>query len=684
MQKQILYIYICCFLPTLVAAQVSQDPVLQPRSIEEVVVTGQFEPISIKNSVYKVRSINQDQIRRRSTTDITTLLNTELGVRFSNDLTLGESDIQLMGMSGQNVKILIDGVPLLDRGATKQSLSQIDLNTVEKIEIVEGPVSVIYGTDALAGVINIITRKQDGIKSRWNLQARLLEETVEQEYTPFTKEGKHNAHLGLDYEHNGWQASATGSRNNFGGWQGDKSGRELTWQPKDQWLGSARLGYAKNNVDTWYRLDYTNEDIYTPGRYNPNNTYIDKNYITRRWTHILQSNWKLSPRWSFNGALSYQDYERETVTKRTNLETQTSELTTGAGEQDIANFNNIFFRGTAQFRPSDVLHFQAGLEYDFERGSGERIHQTPEIQEYAAFLSAEYQPLTWLQIRPGVRFLHNSIYDAPPVIPSINTLIQLSPAFQLRSAYARGFRSPALRELFFTFFDSNHSIRGNENLKAEYFNSFNSYLSYTRVVNDQTHITSSFGGFYNIFENLITTGTDPQDGSVTTYLNLEHFKTTGIVWENSYTHKNLSTTLGFSYLARYNRLNNEFDDTDTFLWTPEVNASVFYDFPSIGMDINLFYKFYGKRPNFEAVIMDDGTVQARATSISSFNQADLSINKRLTNYLTLNGGIRNLLDVKNVTSTATVGESAHSGPATSIPMSFGRSYFLGLQFNISR
>src|SRR5690606_25999632 len=181
---------------------------------------------------------------------------------------------------------------------------------------------------------------------------------------------------------------------------------------------------------------------------------------------------------------------------------------------------------------------------------------------------------------------------------------------------------------------------------------------------------SSFGGFYNIFENLITTGTDPQDGSVTTYLNLEHFKTTGIVWENSYTHKNLSTTLGFSYLARYNRLNNEFDDTDTFLWTPEVNASVFYDFPSIGMDINLFYKFYGKRPNFEAVIMDDGTVQARATSISSFNQADLSINKRLTNYLTLNGGIRNLLDVKNVTSTATVGESAHSGPATSIPMSF--------------
>lgn len=677
--------YIFCFIPALALAQTpSSDSLRYPTQIEEVVVTGQFAPTSVKNSVYKVRSISQEQIRRRNTTDITTLLNTELGVRFSNDMALGETDIQLMGMSGQNVKVLIDGVPLLDRGATKQSLSQIDLNTVEKIEIVEGPVSVIYGTDALAGVINIITHQQEGDAKRWNLQARLLEETVETEYTPFTNEGKHNAHIGAGYQHNGWHAFVAGSRNNFGGWQGDKTGRALAWQPKDQWLASAKVGYAKNNVDTWYRLDYANEDIYTPGNYNPNNTYIDKNYLTDRWTHMLQSNWKLSDKWSFNGTLSYQDYERQTVTKLTNLEKQTTELTTGAGEQDIARFDNTFFRGTAQFQPSATLHLQAGLEFDSESGSGERIDGKRDIQEYAAFISAEYKPIDWLQVRPGVRFLHNSIYDAPPVIPSINTLIQLSPAFQLRSAYARGFRSPALRELFFMFFDSNHAIQGNENLKAEYSNSFNTYLSYHRILGERTHFTSSIGGFYNVFDNLITTGTDPNNGSMTTYINLEHFKTTGIVWENDYTYNNIGATLGFSYLARYNQLNDEFEDTDKFLWTPEVNASLFYDFPSLGMDVNLFYKFYGKRPNYEAITQDDGSIQARPTTISSFHQADMTINKRLTSYLTLNGGVRNLLDVKNLTSNATVGESAHSGAATSIPMSFGRSYFLGLQFNLTR
>ena len=146
------------FLPALAFGQ-ERDSAENLLPIEEVVVTGQFRPTSLKNSVYKVRTLDQQYIQRRATTDdMATLLNMELGIRFNNDLTLGESDIQLMGVSGQNVKVLIDGVPMIDRGSTKQSLSQIDINTIERIEIVEGPVSVMYGTDALAGVINIITQ----------------------------------------------------------------------------------------------------------------------------------------------------------------------------------------------------------------------------------------------------------------------------------------------------------------------------------------------------------------------------------------------------------------------------------------------------------------------------------------------------------------------------------------------
>src|SRR3546814_715382 len=108
----------------------------------------------LKDSVYRVRTISNEQIRLRASISVENILNTQLGMRSSNDLTLGESDIQLMGMSGQNVKVLVDGIPLIDRGATKQSLSQVDVNNIDRIEVVEGPMSVTYGTDALAGVIN--------------------------------------------------------------------------------------------------------------------------------------------------------------------------------------------------------------------------------------------------------------------------------------------------------------------------------------------------------------------------------------------------------------------------------------------------------------------------------------------------------------------------------------------------
>src|SRR5690554_3062172 len=152
--------------------------------LDEVVVTGQYEPQSIKHSVYRVRTITNEQIRLRASTTVENILNTQLGMRFSNDLTLGESDIQLMGMSGQNVKVLVDGIPLIDRGATKQSLSQIDVNNIERIEVVEGPMSVTYGTDALAGVINIITKKGT-TSNNLVVAARIQEESAGSEYNAF-------------------------------------------------------------------------------------------------------------------------------------------------------------------------------------------------------------------------------------------------------------------------------------------------------------------------------------------------------------------------------------------------------------------------------------------------------------------------------------------------------------------
>ena len=589
-----------------------------------------------------------------------------------------------MGMSGQNVKVLIDGIPLVDRGATKQSLSQIDVNNIERIEVVEGPMSVTYGTDALAGVINIITKK--GLSDdNLLISARIQEESAGSEYRAFHNEGTHNGNLTANWQRNGWIATALGSRNNFGGWQGGSRGRVLDWNPKDQWLASGTLGYRNQKIDTWYRLDYLDEDIYTPGPLNENNgRATDKNYLSTRYTHMLQTQWGINDRMSFTGSISYQDYERRTKTVRHDFRTGTSELTTGAGEQDVAKFASTVFRGTLQYKLSDKIFFQPGIEINSNQGNGQRIAGNPRINDYALFLSSELKPISWVNIRPGLRFIRNSVYDAPLAIPSLNTKFRLSESIDIRAAYARGFRSPALRELYFTFFDTNHSIAGNENLKAEYSNSFNAYISWYGTQLGAWRITSTVGGFHNLFNNLITVGTDPSNPTVNTYINIDKFRTTGTTLENTIYWKNLEASLGFSYIGRYNRLSETETNIPSMVWSPEVNSNIMYYIPKWGTGINLFYKFNGERPSYEAVTQTNGDVIINRASIAPYHNTDISVNKNITRYLTIVGGVRNLFDVTRIESTSLVGDGAHSSAASSLPVSYGRSFFLGLNMQWSK
>lgn len=159
----------------------------------------------------------------------------------------------------------------------------------------------------------------------------------------------------------------------------------------------------------------------------------------------------LNTKWSFNGAASYQNYERETQT--TDIDFATGKRTLNlnlAGGQDVATFRNAFFRGTAQYHLSGAVTLQPGIEIKHDQATGQRIKSDPSINDYALFVSAEIKPVSGVNVRPGVRFRANSVYDAPPVIPSINTKITLAINWDLRLSYARGFRAPALRELYLT------------------------------------------------------------------------------------------------------------------------------------------------------------------------------------------------------------------------------------------
>lgn len=662
----------------------SQDS-LQSFQLTEVVVTGQFEPQSLRQSVYQVRTISNDQIVLRSPVNVQSVLSTELGIRFSNDLTLGTADVTLMGMGGQNVKILLDGVPLLDRGATRESLNQIDVNTIERIEIIEGPMSVIYGTDALAGVINIITRKHDD--SKISIEAKIHEETVGKEYKAFQRRGIHNESVSLNWQKKQLYAGGALTRNVFGGWN---DGREVSnnpdgdneWHPKDQWLAQGTLGYKTDDVHVWYRLNYLNESISPLGnKVNESQTkVVDKDYITNRLNHQIQGEWEISDRWNFNGVAAYQDYSRKTRTKDYNLLTGQETLSIEAGSQSEAQFNTSMFRGVFVYKLSPGVSLQPGVDINLSRGSGDRIDRSRSINDFAAFVSAELRLSPSINVRPGLRFSYNTEYDAPPVIPSLNTKFTLSDAFDLRVAYAYGFRSPALRELYFYFFDSSHSIKGNPDLKAEYSNSFSGSLTWNILPTGDLRLKSTLGGFYNLFDNLISIGYDASDPGVNTYVNIYKFKTTGATLENSVSGKHFSASVGASYIGRYNQFTEQDGSLPELLWTPEVNATASYIIGKIGNTVSLYYKYTGKRNSYA---LNPDTSEIGLGEIEDFNFLDLTSSQRISKLLTLTAGVKNVFNVTQLQNTSADTGGSHSVGGL-VPLSYGRSYFATLTFRFNR
>jgi outer membrane receptor for ferrienterochelin and colicins len=673
----LLYLLLSFSLITNIAT--AQDTTVS-KTLSDVIITGQYQPQSLKNSVYQVKTINKERIKLSGATNVQQVLNTQLGFRFSNDNILG-TDVQINGMSGRNVKILLDGVPVLDRFDQRASLSQIDINTIERIEIIEGPMAVSFGTDAMAGVINIITKKNN--KNNLSVTAKLQEETAGKEYYALSYKGMHTQNVGISFNKNNWNISSGGTHNGFEGFGGDAFGRNKSWLPKEQFLGNAKIGYAKGKVDIYYRLDAMTELLKDRNNINFDNARSkDQYYTTNRFMHQVQSNVRFNEKVQLNSILAYTDFKRNTVTKDVNFENNTFTLGTGDAEQDISTLTSFSIKNTVQYKAAANISLQAGIDINHEKASGDRIVGAPSINDYGFFISTEYKPTSKINIRPGFRIISNSLYKAPPIIPSVNAKFVLNKNIDVRLSYGMGFRAPVLRELYFSFVDVNHNIVGNTNLKAEVSNNINASLSYSIINKKSIKINTVVGTFYNVFDNQIELLLSKTVSTQYTYYNFNKVKTTGVNIENKITAKNIEANIGIAYIARARYFEADIykNDNRNFLWTPEVNTSIIYNVPSIKTTCSFFYKFVGAKPDFS-----DEPRETPAgyylTQTNAYHLADFTITTLANKLLTINAGVKNLFDVTNVQSN-TIGNTnlAHNGDGP-LSVSYGRSYFVGLLFN---
>jgi outer membrane receptor for ferrienterochelin and colicins len=660
----------------------AQEDSSKPKELSEVVVTGQYKPQSARASVYQVRSISKERIQKQGAAKLQDVLSNELNIRFTQDVATGGSGITMMGLRGQNVKILIDGLPMTGRQGTSNEvdINQIDINSIERIEIVEGPMSVIYGADALAGVINIITKKAAGEK--FSVTARLHEESVGDEYGG--EQGIHNQSLGFSYRSKNWELGGSFGHNYFGGWKDTAVGRELVWHKKDQLLAGGFIAYHKSKFNVRYRIDGLDEIITNPGNFQTfpdqvsgQHLAYDQEYLTNRIMHQLQSSYFVNSNLNFQLQSTYSDYSRQVFSTTVSEETGNVSLDMGGGKQAVVDFTGFTLRGITNYKLSNTFSFQAGVDINLERGEGERLKDgTNKVDDYAVFATWEITPSKKINIRPGLRFISNSVYDAPPVVPSINTKFVLSDDLDLRAAYANGFRAPSLRELYFNFYDANHQIVGNPNLEAETSHSFTGSLNWNKTAESNAKYTVMLSGFYNQVKNLIDYAVSASDPNVFILTNVSDSRTAGANLVTTAKCKQWNISVGAGYTGFYNDYSETDESLEQLQWSPEVNSLIGYNFSKVGLDVNLFYKFTGKRPYYA---INSSTQKVVLTQQEAYHLADITLNKKAFKYLSFNAGIRNLFDVTRITSTYTDGSSHGAGGTRNIAT--GRSFFAGVSFN---
>jgi len=641
-------------------------------SIDEVVVTGQFKPVKADKSIYKINVISKTEIENKAANNLTELLSNDLSVQFTRDGALGNS-IRMMGLTGEHVKVLVDGVPVIGRQNGILDLDQVSMQRVKHIEIIEGPMSVIYGSNAMAGVINLITK--DNFRPEFMASLDGYYETV----------GTYNFDGAIALRRKNNNFNIYGSRNFFGGYSLNDTSRFKLWKPKLQYNTGFFYAYNLKKLKIKFGSDYFHEELRDKGNLNPQFNFekaFDGYHFTRRNTSRLEMEYAPGSNHHFQTLNSLSNYRKIKNTFINDLVELNKTLAPDKTLHDTTTFTSYLFRGTYSYTPDTWLNIQTGYDLNLESATGKRIEDKKSIEDYAGFLSLKVFPGEKLTIQPGIRFIYNSKYKAP-IIPAIS-LLWKEQRYGIRFSYGRGFRAPSLKELYLDFVDVNHNVKGNEDLKAERGHNLNLSANY-HLNYDQHRLGFDISMFYNELENKIDLILDPADpsGTKATYFNIskDKFTTLGYQAKVKYQfHPRLTTGLGF-YTTGRSRL----DNLSVFTFTTDYTWNMQYKNLKYRFQLNLYYKYTDEMYFYSGVISGDEIVDIQEGYRADFQNLDLTLSRSFfNNILDISSGIKNIFDNVNIYRSGATGQ-IHGGAGTnSAPLAYGRIYFLKVGYNLTR
>ncbi|WP_456315043.1 TonB-dependent receptor plug domain-containing protein [Pseudomonas shirazensis] len=669
-------------------AQEVQKDTVRENELSEVTVTTATRTERVLSSLpLPMTIITSEAIIKSGVTRLNEILNEQTGIILIPDES-GFEGVQMQGLDAAYTMILIDGVPLVGRSSGVLDLSRVSVGNIERIEIVKGASSALYGSEAMGGVINVITKRPKKDMFSGNVSYR---------YASFNT---NDANANLLWKKKKFAANLFANFYSTDGYDLDKSTwlknvekyHNTTIQPKIYYDFSENLKLTVSNRFFNQKID--------------NKALIEsEKYAGDAKENEWNSQIKLEHRWNSKLYWEYELY-----------------ATNYKNDAFLNDPNNVLFDRTYYnqwlFRPevrttwsinNDKLTAGVGLNYE----SLDRTYFANDVKfnSQYVYLQYDYNPTEKLNILAGFRYDNHSEYKSQ-LSPKLAVNYKFNNSFSLKGSVGYGYKAPDFRQLFFDFTNPSvgYTVLG-YNVASDRLDQMDSQdllasrvegINFNEPLKPESSINYNFGGFYkksklkieiNAFYNSISdlidtrvVATKRNGQNVFSYFNYTKVFTYGIEFNSTYSFtKDLSASIGYQYLiAKDKSVVDDFEDhkyiRNSELQTIEINKSDYfglynrskhtanfklaYTIPSIKADINLRVLYRSKYGLFDT--NGNGILDKYDNFISDYFLTNLSASKYITDKFMLQAGANNLFD--------------YTDPS-GIPNLTGRQFFARIQYN---
>jgi outer membrane receptor for ferrienterochelin and colicins len=602
-----------------------------PFQLNEVVVTGSLNKHLLKDSPVITEIISRRDIEKTGSSDLSEVIKVQTGIELGT--SIGQTqNVRLQGLNKNQVLILVDGERVTGKVDDAVDLGQIPVNMIEKIEVVKGPLSSTYGSDALGGVVNIITKNPKNAAQ---------------------------FHVSVDGGSNGKQDYEISGAHNFNGILGTASELSLFVNAGlNKYFGIVHYD-TSNSFDGIPEYDRRNIDLKI-GFSDLKNLQIDLKLGYYEDYMIWQAS-----KIDFYQVQTKATNEKSTISSSVNYTiSDDSHIKLSAhlsqndhGSIKISNTNvqsdyNVSqeelqtYRGQYTFVPYKSSVFTFGLERNIEGSKSGRLKDGARtITNDVGYVEDEWSFWNYT-LSIGGRYSDNSVFGGF-FAPRVSLRYKATEKLTFRGSYGRGYRAPSFIELFFLFNHSglNYMVEGNTLLRPETSHGFNLGIDYAR--DDLIWFRANF--YYNDVTNLIEDyikepATSVKPFTIFSYENISAAITKGVdidIDMAPFTHCVLS--VGYNYTSAVDGNGIELP----FRTPHSVTFKTSYENQESGTIISLRGRWYDKK------IVNDrrqnnntltGQVIESEVVSPSYQVFDLKVSQMIITDLTLSAGINNLLD----------------------------------------